>query len=100
MQPCGHVKFSLARPAPDLSLRVRRFVILRLYIVIATYSFPGTEFALQDVQETQVQSLGWEDSPGGGNGNPLQYFCLVHLDIFLYFSIYESLYLIQNMLVS
>ena len=27
-------------------------------------------------------------------------FCLVHLDIFLYFSIYESLYLIQNMLVS
>ena len=76
MQPCGHVKFSLARPAPDLSLRVRRFVILRLYIVIATYSFPGTEFALQDVQETQVQSLGWEDSPGGGNGNPLQYFCL------------------------
>ena len=24
-------------------------------------------------QETQVQSLGWEDSPGEGNGNPLQY---------------------------
>ena len=23
-----------------------------------------------------VQSLGWEDSPGGGNGNTLQYFCL------------------------
>ena len=25
------------------------------------------------MQETQVQSLGWKDSPGGGNGNPLQY---------------------------
>ena len=24
----------------------------------------------------QVLSLGWEDSPGGGNGNPLQYSCL------------------------
>ena len=25
------------------------------------------------MQETWVQSLGWEDSPGGGNGYPLQY---------------------------
>ena len=25
------------------------------------------------MQETQVLSLGQEDSPGGGNGNPLQY---------------------------
>ena len=23
-----------------------------------------------------VQCLGWEDSPGGGHGNPLQYSCL------------------------
>ena len=23
-----------------------------------------------------VQSLGWEDSPGEGNDNPLQYSCL------------------------
>jgi len=29
------------------------------------------------MQETWVQSLGWEDpSPGGGRGNPLQYSCL------------------------
>ena len=28
------------------------------------------------VQETWVGSLGWEDSPGGGHGNPLQYSCL------------------------
>ena len=26
--------------------------------------------------ETWVQSLDWEDSPGGGHGNPLQYYCL------------------------
>ena len=32
------------------------------------------------MQETRIQShLGWEDSPGGGNGNPLQYSCLGNL---------------------
>ena len=31
---------------------------------------------LPALQETQVQSLGQEDSPGEGNGNSLQYFCL------------------------
>ena len=25
------------------------------------------------MEETQVRSLGWEDSPGEGNGYPLQY---------------------------
>ena len=30
---------------------------------------------LPAMQETRVQSLGWE-SPGGGNGNTLQYSCL------------------------
>ena len=28
------------------------------------------------MQKTWVRSLGWEDSPGEGNGNPLQYSCL------------------------
>ena len=28
------------------------------------------------MQEAWVRSLGWEDSPGEGNGNPLQYSCL------------------------
>ena len=28
------------------------------------------------MRETWVRSLGWEDSPGEGNGNPLQYSCL------------------------
>ena len=28
------------------------------------------------MRETWVRSLGWEDPPGEGNGNPLQYPCL------------------------
>ena len=28
------------------------------------------------MQETWVHSLGWEDSPGEGNGDLLQYSCL------------------------
>ena len=28
------------------------------------------------MRETWVRSLGWEDFPGEGNGNPLQYSCL------------------------
>ena len=31
---------------------------------------------LPAIQETQVQSLKLERSPGEGNGNPLQYSCL------------------------
>ena len=34
--------------------------------------------ALAGDAEMQVQSLGWEDSPGEGNGNPLWYSCLEH----------------------
>ena len=46
--------------------------------------FPATQASLvaqvvknpPAVQETWVRSLGWEDSPGGGHGNSLQYSCL------------------------
>ena len=31
---------------------------------------------LPTMQETRVRSLGGEDSPGEGNGNPLEYSCL------------------------
>ena len=34
---------------------------------------------MPETQETRVQSLGWEDPPGGGNGNLLQYSCLGNL---------------------
>ena len=32
--------------------------------------------SLPAMQEIWVQSLGQEDSPGDGNGNPFQYSCL------------------------
>ena len=35
-----------------------------------------THLPLQETQEMWDQSLGWEDPPGGGHGNPLQYYCL------------------------
>ena len=44
--------------------------------------FPGGASGKEPVsqcrrnKETRVQSLGWEDSHGVGNGNPFQYFCL------------------------
>ena len=40
--------------------------------------FPGVSVVKNPpaMQETWVRSLGWEDSPGGGHGNPLQYSCL------------------------
>ena len=31
---------------------------------------------MPEIEETQLQSLDREDSPGGENGNPLQYSCL------------------------
>ena len=31
---------------------------------------------MQEMQETWFLSLGWERSPGEGNGSPLQYSCL------------------------
>jgi len=34
---------------------------------------------LPAMEETQVQYLGWEDSPEEGNGNSLQYSCLENL---------------------
>ena len=43
------------------------------------------------MQETQVQSLGWEDSPEVGNGNPLQYSCLENpMDRGAWWAIYTS----------
>ena len=32
--------------------------------------------AVQETQKMQIWSLGREDSPGRGNGNPLHYSCL------------------------
>ena len=49
------------------------------YLLISkTKGFPGSSAAknVPALQETQVQSLGPEDSSEEGNGYPLLYFCL------------------------
>ena len=42
------------------------------------WGFPGDSVVRIHLlmQEKCVPSLGQEDSPGGGNGNPLQYSCM------------------------
>ena len=55
-------------------------------VFVTRYGLPGalpvaslvaqTVKHLSTTRETRVQSLGREDSPGEGNGNPLQYYCL------------------------
>ena len=45
-------------------------------IHITTYEIGALQVAPAARQEMHVPSLGQEDIPGGGNGNPLQYSCL------------------------
>ena len=41
-----------------------------------TFLVAQTIKCLLTMLETHIQSLGWEDLLGEGNGNPLQYSCL------------------------
>ena len=40
------------------------------------WGFPRNSAAKESACHAEVIFLGWEDSPGGGHGNPLQYSCL------------------------
>ena len=53
-------------------------IILIIRMPYNCKSFPGGSDGKESAcgQETWVQSLGREDSPGEGNDNPLQYSCL------------------------
>ena len=51
-------------------LRVDRLISSQVVLVVKNLP------ASAETQEMGVQSLGREDSPGDGNGNPLQYSCL------------------------
>ena len=53
-------------------------VSVQLYLQLASLVAQSVK-DLPAVQETWVGSLGWEDSPGEGNGNPIQYPCLENL---------------------
>ena len=50
--------------------------LLRKWKILVTSLVAQMVKHLPTVQETQVRSLGQEDSPGEENSNPLQYSCL------------------------
>ena len=52
--------------------------LMAIYTNYYLVGFPGGSVVknLSAMQETQVWFLRWEDSPGEGNGNPLQHSCL------------------------
>ena len=49
---------------------------MTFYVSLQVSLVAQTVKHLSAMRETWVQSLGREDSPGEGNGNPLQYSCL------------------------
>ena len=56
-------------------------------VCVCVCIFPGGSAVkiLPAMQERQVRSLGWEDPPGVGNGNPLQYsFFFFHSSILVW----------------
>ena len=62
----------------DLSHFKKERHILLITLLYFLMDFPGgsdSKVSAYNVGD-QVRSLGWEDSPGEGNGNPLQYSCL------------------------
>ena len=70
----------VAKSRTQLSDWTELNIIQLLFIWVKIYSFDiGLPWWLRmvknplAVQETWVQFLSWEDSPGEGNGNPLQY---------------------------
>jgi len=53
-----------------------------LMLLLGVHQYIGASLVVQMVkklpamQETRVQSLHWEGTPGEGNGSPLQFSCL------------------------
>ena len=60
----------------------KRYMQPNVHSALFTIANTGVSLVAQMVKnppamwETWVQPLGWEDPPGGGHGNPLQYSCL------------------------
>ena len=63
-------QFPPAHCQPSLSKNKEKVPIFRAFVEAQMVK------SLPAMQKTWVQSLGWEDHPGEGNGNPLQYSCL------------------------
>ena len=66
----------LLKLAPRTPHQVQTTFIWRNYQYFGASLVAQRVRRLPAMRETQVQSLGQEDSPGEGNGNPLQYPCL------------------------
>ena len=64
-----HILISCKSLQINLNLKLLIILLLASLMAKLVKNLPA-------VQETQVQSLGWEDPLGEGNGNPLQYSCL------------------------
>ena len=64
------------RPAVQMPRIYNSLVIKPRVSVWDENSVATSAHNLPATQEVRVQSLGQEDAPGGGNGNPLQYSCL------------------------
>ena len=62
----------LTRAGP-LAQSLNAFTYLMLPKTLGGLSRDSAGKESPTMQETWVRSLGWEDSPEGGHGNPLQY---------------------------
>ena len=76
-----HLMSSLSPPKTQLSINAFGKDLLNKLTLASTRGFPGgsvikNQPAMQELQETQVQCLGWGRSPEGRNGNPFQDCCL------------------------
>ena len=66
----------LLKPGSRTPHQVRTTFIWRNYQYFGASLVAQRVKRLPEMRETRVQSLGQEDSPGEGNGRPLQYPCL------------------------
>ena len=67
---------------PKYYLKLKLVIFLGKWLYTRSQTELGASLVAQRLKHlpamwgTQVRSLGWEDSPGEGNSNPLQYSCL------------------------
>ena len=82
MSPALAGKFLKSRQILDHQGRPIIIILFKYYLFGCAGSLlchslvAQTVKSLPEMRETQVRSLGWEDPPREGNGNPLQDSCL------------------------
>ena len=77
---CCRVGFPLVVASGAFSLAVVHWLLIAWLLLLLRASLVAQMVKnLPAMQETGVRCLGWEDSPGEGNGYPLQYSFLGNL---------------------